>query len=202
MLGDVSLLASPRGRPAIGGGHYQLDEFAAGAAHAIAHAGKHPLLTPPLPHKQKKLKRVQAAVKRQARKEEGSKHESFAALQLLHDPQVRPVVCLGLLYRPCAAAALLPAAAAQPEVAPCTLLSAPVLSRSLIGPLCLPPLPAQGFAEKLFKRLQGGHERFETRLAMLNVVSRAVGVHKLLLLNFYPFLQASWGAGEGRWLGG
>ncbi|KAI7837441.1 hypothetical protein COHA_008699 [Chlorella ohadii] len=83
--------------------------------------------------KQKKLKRVQAAVKRQARKEEGSKHESFAALQLLHDPQ--------------------------------------------------------GFAEKLFKRLQGGHERFETRLAMLNVVSRAVGVHKLLLLNFYPFLQ-------------
>ena len=46
-----------------------------------------------------------------------------------------------------------------------------------------------GFAEKLFKRLQGGHERFETRLAMVNVVSRAVGVHKLLLLNFYPFLQ-------------
>lgn len=50
--------------------------------------------------------------------------------------------------------------------------------------------PPQGFAEKLFKRLTGGHERFETRMAMLNVVSRAVGVHKLLLLNFYPFLQA------------
>jgi protein SDA1 len=76
---------------------------------------------------------VQAAVKRQQRREDGSRHESFAALQLLHDPQ--------------------------------------------------------GFAEKLFKRLQGGRERFEARIAMLNVVSRAVGVHKLLLLNFYPFLQ-------------
>lgn len=54
-----------------------------------------------------------------------------------------------------------------------------------------PPACHQGFAEKLFRRLQGGHERFETRLAMLAVVSRAVGVHKLLLLNFYPFLQAS-----------
>lgn len=59
----------------------------------------------------------------------------------------------------------------------------------------------QGFAEKLFKRLQGGHERFETRLAMLNVVSRAVGVHKLLLLNFYPFLQASRGALSARGAG-
>lgn len=47
------------------------------------------------PGEQKKLKRVQAAVKRQARKEDGSKHESFAALQLLHDPQVR--ACLKAL---------------------------------------------------------------------------------------------------------
>ncbi len=50
---------------------------------AVSHPRPHP--------KQKKLKRVQAAVKRQARKEEGSKHESFAALQLLHDPQVRRI---------------------------------------------------------------------------------------------------------------
>lgn len=83
--------------------------------------------------KQKKLKRVQAAVKRAERKQEGARHESFAALQLLHDPQ--------------------------------------------------------GWAEKLFRRLQGGRERFEARIALVNVVSRAVGVHKLLLLNFYPFLQ-------------
>ena len=54
----------------------------------------------------------------------------------------------------------------------------------------------QGFAEKLFKRLSGSHERFETRIAILNVVSRCVGVHKLLILNFYPFLQV------GAWVGG
>ena len=72
---------------------------------------------------------------------------------------------------------------------------APPTCRHPPPPLFLPPPPPsfppppQGFAEKLFKRLQGGHERFETRLAMVNVVSRAVGVHKLLLLNFYPFLQ-------------
>lgn len=32
----------------------------------------------------------QAAVKRAERKQEGARHESFAALQLLHDPQVGP----------------------------------------------------------------------------------------------------------------
>eukprot|EP00887_Chlorella_sp_A99_P007365 scaffold2.g7365.t1 len=83
--------------------------------------------------KQKKLKRAMASVKRQTKKGGAGRQESFAALQLLHDPQ--------------------------------------------------------GFAERLFARLQGGRERFEARLALMNVVSRAVGVHKLLLLNFYPFLQ-------------
>ena len=48
---------------------------------------------------------------------------------------------------------------------------------------------AQTFAERLFGRLQRTNERLETRLAMMGVISRAVGVHKLLLLNFYPFLQ-------------
>lgn len=48
----------------------------------------------------------------------------------------------------------------------------------------------QKFAEELFKRLnKSTGERFEVRLAMMSVVSRVVGVHKLLLLNFYPFLQ-------------
>lgn len=47
----------------------------------------------------------------------------------------------------------------------------------------------QAFAEKLFYRLQKGGERFETRLAIMAVTSRAIGIHKLLLLNFYPFLQ-------------
>ncbi|PNW82173.1 hypothetical protein CHLRE_06g277050v5 [Chlamydomonas reinhardtii] len=47
----------------------------------------------------------------------------------------------------------------------------------------------QAFAERLFGRLSGGGERFETRLAVMAVVSRIIGVHKLLVLNFYPYLQ-------------
>lgn len=50
-------------------------------------------------------------------------------------------------------------------------------------------LTVQTFAEKLFARLQKANERLETRLAMMGVCSRAIGVHRLLLLNFYPFLQ-------------
>lgn len=49
---------------------------------------------------------------------------------------------------------------------------------------------AQTFAEKLFARLQkGSGEKFETRMALMTLVSRVIGVHKLLLLNFYPFMQ-------------
>ena len=52
------------------------------------------------------------------------------------------------------------------------------------------PFAAQTFAERLFALLQrGGGERFETRLAITTLVSRVVGVHRLLLLNFYPFLR-------------
>lgn len=47
----------------------------------------------------------------------------------------------------------------------------------------------QTFAEKLFARLQSGSERFETRLSVMAVMSRVIGVHKLLVLNFYPYLQ-------------
>ena len=36
----------------------------------------------------------------------------------------------------------------------------------------------QTFAEKLFSRLQSGHEKFETRMATIQVVSRIIGVHK------------------------
>ena len=32
-------------------------------------------------------------------------------------------------------------------------------------------------------------EKLETRTAMITLISRTIGVHKLLLLNFYPFLQ-------------
>ncbi|CAI5503596.1 unnamed protein product [Closterium sp. Naga37s-1] len=47
----------------------------------------------------------------------------------------------------------------------------------------------QGFAEKLFSRVSKCNEKFEVKLLMLNVVSRVIGTHRLLLLNFYPFLQ-------------
>lgn len=49
--------------------------------------------------------------------------------------------------------------------------------------------PVQEYAERLFARLLKANERLETRLCMMSVISRAVGVHKLQLLNFYPFLQ-------------
>ena len=50
----------------------------------------------------------------------------------------------------------------------------------------------QGFAEKLFSRLRQSATkntfRFELRLQMMNLVSRLIGVHKLILLGFYEFL--------------
>ena len=47
----------------------------------------------------------------------------------------------------------------------------------------------QGFSEKLFKQLEHSNERFEVKLMMINLISRLVGIHELILLNFYPFLQ-------------
>ncbi|KAI3996746.1 hypothetical protein MKX01_041046 [Papaver californicum] len=48
---------------------------------------------------------------------------------------------------------------------------------------------AQGFAEKLFSRLQTCNERCEVKMMILKVIARTVGLHRLILLNFYPFLQ-------------
>ncbi|XAR48128.1 hypothetical protein NMG60_11030845 [Bertholletia excelsa] len=48
---------------------------------------------------------------------------------------------------------------------------------------------AQGFAERLFSRLQKCNERFEVKMMMLKVIARTVGLHRLILLNLYPFLQ-------------
>ena len=45
------------------------------------------------------------------------------------------------------------------------------------------------FAENLFTRCQKQPMRFETRLVILQVVSRAIGVHQLILENFYPYIQ-------------
>uniref|UniRef100_A0A803LJG5 Protein SDA1 n=2 Tax=Chenopodium quinoa TaxID=63459 RepID=A0A803LJG5_CHEQI len=48
---------------------------------------------------------------------------------------------------------------------------------------------AQGFAEKLFSRLQSCNERFEIKMMMMKVIARTVGLHQLILLSFYPYLQ-------------
>ncbi|KZV14604.1 hypothetical protein F511_42274 [Dorcoceras hygrometricum] len=48
---------------------------------------------------------------------------------------------------------------------------------------------AQGFAEKLLSRLQNCNERFELKMVMLKVIARTIGLHRLILLNFYPYLQ-------------
>lgn len=48
---------------------------------------------------------------------------------------------------------------------------------------------AQGFAEKLFSRLQTCNVRFEVKMMMLKVIARTVGLHHLILLQFYPYLQ-------------
>ena len=46
--------------------------------------------------KQAKLKRVMATVKKQAKKEAANPHDSFAAVQLLNDPQARPFASVSL----------------------------------------------------------------------------------------------------------
>jgi len=47
---------------------------------------------------------------------------------------------------------------------------------------------SQDFAEKLFKKLEGMTERFEVKVMLLELVSRLMGTHQLLLLNFHPYI--------------
>jgi protein SDA1 len=47
----------------------------------------------------------------------------------------------------------------------------------------------QEFCEKLFSLLRGSKDNFETRLLIMDVISRVMATHKIILLNFYPFLQ-------------
>lgn len=83
--------------------------------------------------KQKKLKRAMHAVKKHQKREQAQKSETFAAIQLLHDPQ--------------------------------------------------------GFAEKLFSKMKSSSVKADTRMLMMSVISRVIGVHQLILMNFYPFVQ-------------
>jgi protein SDA1 len=46
----------------------------------------------------------------------------------------------------------------------------------------------QGFAEKLFKRLDSLRERFEVKLLFLDLVSRLIGTHELFVLGYYSYI--------------
>jgi len=45
------------------------------------------------------------------------------------------------------------------------------------------------FVERLFRQLESSNERFEVKLLHQDLISRLIGLHQLLLLNFYPYLQ-------------
>ncbi|VUZ49429.1 unnamed protein product [Hymenolepis diminuta] len=47
----------------------------------------------------------------------------------------------------------------------------------------------QTFAEKLFHKLEKCNDRLEMRMLLIELISHLIGVHQLLLLNFYPSLQ-------------
>merc|ERR1712059_172989 len=46
----------------------------------------------------------------------------------------------------------------------------------------------QDFSEKLFRKLEGLTEKFEVKLMLLERVSRLIGTHQLILLNYYPYI--------------
>lgn len=58
---------------------------------------------------------------------------------------------------------------------------------SSFSPLSLVNDP-QGFAERLYRLLKGSNATFEVKLLMMNVLSRFIAWHKLLVLDFYSFL--------------
>ena len=46
----------------------------------------------------------------------------------------------------------------------------------------------QTFAEKLFGKLKQPNEKYEAKIILMNLISRLIGTHQLVLLNFYSFL--------------
>ena len=45
----------------------------------------------------------------------------------------------------------------------------------------------QSLAEKLFKRIRQSGESFQIKLLVMNFISRLIGCHKLIILNFYRY---------------
>lgn len=47
----------------------------------------------------------------------------------------------------------------------------------------------QTFTEKLFSKLKQTNEKYEVKVILMNLISRAIGTHQLVLLNFYSFVM-------------
>jgi protein SDA1 len=47
----------------------------------------------------------------------------------------------------------------------------------------------QSYAERLFTMVKNSNESFQVRMIIMNVISRLIGSHRLVVLNYYPFLQ-------------
>lgn len=45
-----------------------------------------------------------------------------------------------------------------------------------------------GLAEKLYAKIQNMKEGYQVKLLVMNFISRLIGIHELILLNFYPYL--------------
>lgn len=45
---------------------------------------------------------------------------------------------------------------------------------------------SQSFVEKLFNKLRKSNDRYEVKLLMMRLISRMIGRHQLMLLQFYP----------------
>lgn len=46
----------------------------------------------------------------------------------------------------------------------------------------------QSYAEKLFFKLRKSHDKYEVKLLMMRLISRLIGRHQLLILQFYPHI--------------
>eukprot|EP00884_Botryococcus_braunii_P012226 jgi/Botrbrau1/21003/Bobra.0144s0020.2 len=117
-----------------------------GPSRSEVYSAKHKGTVSSKKKKEKKLKRVMATLKKAARKEKGSQQEGFAAIQLLHDPQGK------------------------------------ARTAGLHGWLAITGAGRAGRAglrrEACWegsRRAAGGRARFESKLALLNCISRVVG---------------------------
>ena len=54
---------------------------------------------------------------------------------------------------------------------------------------CTGVIDVAGFAERLLSRVRQSNDAFSVRLMMMDVISRLISAHQLLVLDFYSFMQ-------------